>query len=206
MEEITFKKGLLKFQKRLSKNETYKFSKSNKFCSLSVYKKPQALKGISSYCGDGKHVIFIDWDNTPKWLVQQDFSRLQKEYKLPPGYLFTTKEKKENGETFGSYHIICLAKFYPAEVYEIICKTHSDVNFMSMPLRNKYRNWILRISDKRRKERPRFLEITGKNINLNKEISLAHLIFLTKIYKLPKINYKNTDKIKSIFLQEYEAS
>ena len=207
-DEIQIKERILTFKKKLGKNETYKVSQGKKFFSLHIFKKPQLLKGISSYCSDGKHVIFIDWDNVPKWLVEQDYERIQKEYNLPPGYLFTTKEEVVSDETFGSYHIICLAKFYPKQVYEILTKTHADVNFMSMPVRNKFRNWILRISDKKRKSKPSFVSILNfqKEFSDVFEISSAHLDFLYKLYEFPAIDYVNLNESDKIFLQEYEAS
>jgi hypothetical protein len=200
------KKNKLVIEHVLKRNETYKINNKGKFNTVSIYKKPQILKGVSSYCSDGKHVIFIDYDEVPLWLVEQDFAHLQETYHLPPSYLFTTGQRKEHNEVFGNYHIICIAKFYPAEVYGILSKTHCDVNFMSMPLRNKYRNWILRTSNKLTKGRPKFLRIIGENKYLEKETSLAHLMFLRKIYNLPSIEFKYLDKSKQIFTQIYEAS
>jgi hypothetical protein len=200
------KNNKLVIEHKLKRNETYKINSKGKFITVSIYKKPQILKGVASYCADGKHVVFLDYDNVPLWLVEQDFSIIQEEFNLPPSYLFTTGQKKQNGEVFGNYHIICLAKFKPAEVYNIVSSTHCDINFMSMPQRNKYRNWILRTSDKKNKGRPTFLGLIGKDKYLNTEASLAHLIFLKKLYPLPEVDYKNLDKNKSIFTQVYEAS
>lgn len=196
----------LKITHHLLKNENYKIQ-TGKFNSVNIYKKPQLLKGMASYCEDGKHVLFIDFDNIPRWLVEQDYKKLQEEYKLPRAYLFTTKEKKWNGDMVGNYHLVCLKKFYPKEIYKIISKTHADVNFMSMPLRRVYRNWVLRISTKKRRDRPKFIDLIGEQINNNCEISSAHYNFLKKIY--PKINHsawENQDKLNKIFLQEYEAT
>jgi hypothetical protein len=205
--EIKLKNNKLVITHKLKRNETYKINSKGKFNTISIYKKPQVLKGVASYCFDGQHVIFLDYDNVPLWLVKQDFKRIQEDFNLPPAYLFTTGEKKEGKEIFGSYHIICLAKFTPSKVYEIISKTHCDSNFMSMPLRNKYRNWILRTSDKKTKGRPTYLRVIGENTNLDKEVSFAHFVFLSKIYLLKdKIDYQNFDKGKEIFTQIYEAS
>lgn len=200
------KNNNLVIEHKLKRNETYKINNKGKFNTISIYKKPQELKGVSSYCSDGKHVLFLDYDDVPLWLVLQDYQRLQSEYNLPRAYLFTTGEKKENGEVFGNYHVICLAKSSPAEVYEMISKTHCDVNFMSMPLRNKYRNWILRTSDKRTKGRPTFLRVIGKDENNHVEVSLAHLMFLSKIYNIPELNYEKRDNSNQIFTQVYEAT
>lgn len=209
MEEITLKGGILTFKKRLKRNETYKVSKSSKFTSVSIYRKPQLLKGMASYCEDGKHVLFIDFDNVPRWLVEQDYSRLQEEYSLPQAYLFSTKECVWDEEKVGNYHIICLCKFYPSEVYEMLSKTHADVNFMSMPLRRVFRNWVLRISTKKRKDRPKFIGVIGSTFPTRscfRKTSLPHFEFLKKVYNIPYMNNQYFDKCKKIYLQEYEAS
>lgn len=190
----------------LKKSDTYKISNSEKFSTVSIFKKPQIVKGIASYCEDGKHVLFIDYDNVPRWLVEQDYSILQQSFDILPAYLFCTKETNFKGDLIGNYHIICLQKFYPREVYKMLSITHADTNFMSMPLRRVYRDWVLRISTKRRRERPIYLGLLGSLKNLDKEVSKPHLDFLNKIYPLDKIDYQNLDANKKIFLQEYETS
>lgn len=199
--EIKIKDGNISFEYKLKKGENYRVSKGKKFKSISFFKKPQIVKGMSSYCEDGKHVLFIDYDDCPLWLIKQDYERLQEQFNLPQGYLFYTKL---NGD-FGNFHVVCLAKFLPKQIYDMLSTTHADVNFVSMLKRNKYRNWILRIGNKRRKERPFFMSMIGENIN-TKIISKPHLTLLKKLY--PEIKHPNwkTDNLSKIFLQEYEAT
>ena len=197
MEKIELKNNILKFEKRLKKGETYKVIKSRKFFTISVFGKPLTVSGIASSCEDGKEVLFIDYDNCEKRVIVKDYQLIQEENKLPPGYLFQTKK--------GNFHVICLKKFYVKEIFNIIAKTHCDVNYVSMPLRNKYRNWVLRISNKGKRNGPRFIEIIGEHKNLNYEVSKPHIDFLNKIHKLPKLNYRNLDSCNKIYLQEYET-
>lgn len=197
---ITKKEKEIVIKKTLKKGETYRISEGKKFTSISFFKKPQLVKGVASYCEDGKHVLFIDYDDVPLWLVRQDYERLQEEFGIPKGYLFTTKE----GE-FGNFHVICLAKFFPKQIYDMISITHADVNFMSMPLRNKYRNWILRIGVKRRKNRPKFVSFIGKKI-FKGNVSNAHLKLLEKLYPSIKHPSWKTDELNKISLQEYQAT
>ncbi len=204
--EIKLKENQLIIKKTLKKNQTYKISKGSKFESITIFKKPQTIKGISSFCNDGNHVLFIDYDNVPLWIVEQDFFQLQEKYSLPPAYLLCTKLKKQDKEVFGNFHVICLVKLLPYKIFEIIKQTHADRNFVSMPLRNKYRNWILRIGKKRHKDRPKFYKIIGETINLSYEISSPHLKYLEEMYEIPKIKYSNRDKSSYLFIQEYEAS
>jgi hypothetical protein len=90
--EVKLKNNILNIKRKLNKDETYKISKGEKYTTINIYKKPQIIKGIASYCEDGKHVLFIDYDNVPIWLVKQDYSILQEKFFLPPGYLFSTHE------------------------------------------------------------------------------------------------------------------
>lgn len=191
----------------LKKNEVYRISESRKFQTLTISKKPKKVTGVSSYCDDGKHVLFIDWDTCAKWIVLADFKRIQEEYKLPPSYLFATKEETdESGDVVGNFHLICIKKFHPKEIYEIISKTHADVNYMSMPLRNKYRGWVLRISPKGKRDRPHFSQIVGENINLDEKVSEAHLEFLRKIYPvIPDIDYTKKDGLDKIKINFYDT-
>lgn len=208
MEKIEIKDNILKFEKKLNKGDTYKVSKSNRFFTISIYKKPQIVQGVASYCDDGKQVIFIDYDNVPRELVERDYSRIQKKFSLPPAYLLSTKEELD-GEWFGNYHVICLKKYTANEVYKIISETNCDYNFVSMPLRKRYRNWILRIGPKNRKSKPKFIKILGTNQTIKKtsfEISSAHRLFFDKMY--PQIKYPlgvKEDNLKKISLQDYET-
>jgi hypothetical protein len=206
MEEVKIQKGILSFRHKLKRGETFKISKSSKFYSINIYKKPQLLKGIASQCSDGKEILFLDYDNCVRWLVEEEYQRLQKEYNLPPGYLFSTKEEIVDGQKVGNYHVISLIKLFPKQIFEIMSKTHIDLNYTSMPLRRVFRGWVLRISSKRRKDRPKFVDLIGDIKNLDKEISMPHLKFLKKIYALPDIKYAKRDKLSKVFLQIYEAS
>lgn len=190
----------------LKKGETYKVSKSKKFESVYIFKKPQDAIGIASTTEDNKEVLFMDYDNCTKALVIKDYEILQKEYMLPPGLLFSTKEEDVHGEKAGNYHIISLCKMRPNQVYEILSRSHVDAAYTSMALRRTYRNWVLRISPKKHKTRPKFLGLVGEMKNFGDyEISNAHLQFLKKIYSIPEIPFTNIDKSTKILIQEYET-
>ncbi len=190
----TFKKG-----------ETYKFSKSKKFESVYIFLQPQNAIGIASTTECNREVLFFDYDNCTKALVEKEYFILQKEYNLPPGLLFATKEEDLHGEKMGNYHIISLIKLYPNQVYEILSRSHVDAAYTPMALRRPYRNWVLRISPKKHKTRPKFLQVIGGMNNLDVEISKAHLEFLKKIYPIPDIPFTNIDNSTKILIQEYET-
>lgn len=75
-----------------------------------------------------------------------------------------------------------------------------------MPLRNPFRSYILRLSNKKGSKKPKFIGIVGEIKNLDYEVSSAHLSILSKIHKLPKIEYKNKDGGKVIRFHTYETS
>lgn len=210
MEVKLDKHNILRVIHHLKSTENYKISKGKKFDSISIFKKPQILKGVASYCSDGNHILLIDWDDVPKWLVKQDYKRLQEKYSLQQGYLFTTQENVQNDEVFGNYHIISLNKHLPKKIYELISQTHADVNFMSMPLRTKYRNWILRLSSKKSRDKPKFISLIGSFKTLCPHtLSKPHFDLLNKVYpeiKHPNYDFEDFDDLTQVFIQEYEAS
>jgi len=201
------KKGkIVTIKKVLNKNEMYKISKGRSFESVSFYKKPIVVSGFSNSCEDGKFILLIDYDDIYREIVIKEFERIQKEFSLTPAYLFTTKDAMDNGKHRGNYHIISLTKLNMREVYEILKETHSDINYIDMPKRNPYKNWVLRISGKGKRGRPKFVKIVGDNINLSEKISKPHKELLSKLYsKIKHPKYLNLDNGKTVGLQKYQT-
>lgn len=205
--EISLKNKVILIKHHLKSNETYRITKSSKFETLTIFKKPQLVKGMSNSTEDFKMVIFADYDNVYRRMVIEDFMIIQKKFSLPPGYLFSTEETTELGEHKGNYHLINLKKVDYDNFIEILKYLRCDSNYKTMNNRNPYRNFVLRLGKKSGKNRPRFIGLIGDNINLNKEVSKPHREILNKLY--PKINhprYTKLDSCKKVFLQEYEAS
>lgn len=191
-------------KKKLSKNETYKLNNRDKTCVLVIYKKLEEAIGVTSLCENGKHIIMIDWDNICQWIAERDITRIIKEDKLSPFYFFCSKEKKIDGETIGNYHTYSLTQKYPAGIVEIQRKTHCDRAYVTMPLRSPFRSWCIRTSEKKGRNRPKFLKIIGDK-NLDNEVSEAHLNLLTKLYNIPKLKYTNLDGSKILFKNVYKT-
>lgn len=206
MEDLILKKGILTFRKKLKKGEIYKVIKGRKFFTLSIYKKPTLVKGFTNACEDSKYISLWDYDNTYKHIILEDIKILQQKYNLPPFYLFTTKEEKtEEGEK-GNYHLINLKKFDYNEVAEVISNSRCDPNYKTMNFRTPYKSWVVRISPKGKRGRPKFISLIGENTNLDCEISNAHLELLKKLYpEIKHPNFINKDKLKTCFVQEYET-
>jgi len=194
---VELKNNTLKISYKLKSSETYKIQKSKKVYAISIFKKPMILKGMSSATEDNHDVLFIDYDTQDLGVIKRDYSVIQRRFKLPQAYLFKTNR---------GYHVVCLKKFLPHTIYTILSYTHCDSAYNSMPLRNRYRGWVLRISQKQKKK-PIFDSLIGKDFRVDTgKISKPHKEFLSKLYpgiKHPK--YKNLDKCKNIFLQEYEG-
>jgi len=177
--------------------------------NLSLVKKPTAdVAGITSICSDMKHVLFLDFDETEKWMVENDVRLLQQKYDLPPFYLFTTheEESKISGELSGNYHTICLAKFPVSKIVEMQEQTHCDFAYKRMFANSRYKSWVLRVTEKGDREPPKYLGIIGEKVNSDKEISSAHLKVLKALYDLDDIEYKNEDGLYYITKTTYKTA
>ncbi|MFA7708357.1 MAG: hypothetical protein WCX73_05390 [Candidatus Pacearchaeota archaeon] len=206
MEQITFKKGILTFKRKLKSGETYRIDKRRKYTSVSIIKAPLVVTGVSSRTKDNRDILFMDYDNCDLSLVKSDYTLIQEMFNLPPGYLLTTKIKKKNGEDYGNFHIICLIKKNPVELYEMMKHTHIDANYLDSPIRNRQKCLILRISKKGKRPVPKYLGLIGEVKNLDQEISTAHKRFLSGLHKnIVHPKYTNEDGLKKIFLQDYET-
>jgi len=205
MEVKIDKNNVLRIVYKLKKSETYKISKSNQFQTISIFKRPILIKGFSNCTQFNKYIPTGDYDEVSKEIVLEDAYRLISEYNLPPFYLFTTKENNVLGEKIGNYHLINLRTFSYSKVKEIIGEIRGDEKYKTMNERHPFKSWVLRLSKKGIRNRPKFLGIVGENKNLNYEISEAHLILLEKLYKLPKINYLKKDGGESVRIHTYES-
>lgn len=183
---------------KLKKNEIYRFSKSSKFESLTILKKPRLVTGFSNATSDGEAILTIDYDNTDLDIVLQDYKRIQNLFHLPTAYLFKTNKN--------NYHVICLKKFQSSQIAQILYYTHADSNYITMPTRNLYKSWVLRISIKKGSEKPKFCRVIGDNINLGFTISSAHKELISKTYKSIKHpNYQKEDNLTKLKIHHYET-
>lgn len=170
---------------------------------------------VKGYCsrvvnddGSVKEVIFVDYDNILFRLVEDEIKYLISKYNLTPFYIFTTHEEKdENGEYYGNYFAVCLTKKTFKEVIEIQDQLHCDVVYKKVPLRYRFKSWVLRISNKGDKPPPIFKCIIGDIQKCyNQDVSEAHLVFLKKIYHFPEIKYTNLDGNKLLYTSDYKTA
>jgi len=190
---------------QLKKSETYKISKTGTFQTISIFKKPQLVKGFSNCTESSRYIFTGDYDNVSKDIVIEDARYLQDKYDLPPFYLFTTKEEEFLGEIRGNYHLINLATHSYESIKKVISEIRGDEKYKTMNTRSPYRSWVLRLSGKGKRGRPEFLGIIADEINLDCEISSAHLELLKKLYNVPELNYTNLDGNKVVKMHIYET-
>lgn len=211
MEISIGKDRVLNVSHKLKKDELYKVKQSSNFESVTIMKKPQICKGFSSRTEDNQDILLLDYDFVAYNVVIDDISFLQKRYLVSPAYCFTTKERAEHGERVGNYHVVFLSKHNFVDIIEMLKHTHIDKNFIDLPLRTRYRSYVLRLSKKNNRGKPRFIEtFLVWNALIKKrnepEISTAHKIMLSKFYKrIIHPYYSNEDNLKIVRLQEYET-
>ena len=182
----------------LKRNETYRINQGSKFSSFTIMKIPQIVKGYSNMTEFNKGILTADYDNVDLSVVEEDWGYVMNKYKLPPAYLFKTRDNY--------WHLICLKTFIPSKIYEILLDMRVDENYRGMPKRNPFKSYVIRLSKKKGSKSPKFVKMIGKNKNLQYEISQAHLTLLNKLFKIPKINYKKNDGGKSVRINTYETS
>ena len=197
--KVTVKNGVLSFKCKISKKQTFKVMENSKYKSIYIFNRPQTVSGVTNETEDNMSVLYIDYDNCDRNVIESDYKIIQEKYKLPQSYLFQTKEN--------NYHVICLKKFMNGIIPQILLMTRCDANYTFSPSLHRYKSYVLRLSAKRGSKKPKFKEMIGEMKNLNYEISKAHLELLQKIYsKLPHVKYMNIDKGKTVKTQIYETS
>lgn len=148
--------------------------------------------GVRNNTPDGKRLIFLDYDNTLIDWLEDEIRYLQKKYELSNFYVFESSQKPN------SYHAICLDKLNFHKFVRIINDTSCDEYYKTMPLKNDYRTWVLRLLRKANSERPRLRKIIFNDSFRIK--SHAHMKLLKLHYGIadedfPSGLYDKNDKI-----------
>lgn len=172
---------------------------------LGIFKAPSyPTEGISSICLDGKHVIFIDYDNIWRWIPETELPLLVDEFKLTPFYFFSTEERLNGGHPIGSYHAISLTKKHYHEVVDILRRSNCDRKFLEVPEHMWYHSWVLRVIPKAGRPAPQYLGVLGSRKWVKSvEVSRAHLEFLKKHYGVPDLGYKKLDNFDKVLVTTY---
>jgi hypothetical protein len=134
----------------------------------------------------------------------KDLNFLCNEFGRSPFIIIKSKEEIVDGNVIGNYQAICLDKMTSAEVVYYQRMTHCDMAYTTMPLRNVFRSWVLRATEKGKRKKPEFSCMVGDK-NLSNFTSTAHYKWLRKQYNIPEIKYSNGDKLKKLFKNTYET-
>ncbi len=176
--------------------------------NLRITRRPYIpVKGITSRCADGSHVLFLEFDQTFRWLVE-DYARIiQHKYKLPTIYMIRSSVGKyEDGSEVGSYHLICPAKLTIGQICDIQSFVPIDRNYAHAWVYNYYKSWVLRTSWKGVKKPPMFLGLIKSNDTGRYQISTTHKKILEKHYSAPKVKYKREDGSDKLFYCTYKTA
>ena len=149
------------------------FTLFDKTLSIRCFGKPKlAIKGYTSRCEDGQHVLFLDYDMVSPEIVALDMATL-KPY-ITHAYVFTTKEETTELGVVGNYHIICIDKFLYHEIFDLMKLTHCDSLHTNLAKRTRYRAWVLRFTGKGGRSKPQFKHFYKNQTMNNRQQSLGH--------------------------------
>ena len=165
-----------------------------------------ATVGVTNRTEDGYFVVFLDYDEVERKVVEEDIDFLQKNYDLGSCLLLESSVDYTKETTdVGNYHVIFFTKHKFPEVREIINLTRCDEHFKRGWM-YQGRCWVLRIADKINgkkevvKPKPKLLKV--EEASTNKEASSAFITFFEKLYKT-KLHHlfskvDNTTKVELI--------
>ena len=197
----------------------YEFKSNENNLKYSVYLSGNRIPymNVKGWCsrvqdpnGRVSEVFFADYDNCLYRVLESEVKYLMEKYDLPPVYVFTSKEEKDDkGEVFGNYMVVCLKKNTFKQVIDMQDSLHCDAVYKKIAYIYRFKTWVLRLGPKGSKPGPVFKEVIGDlTKNYLQEASQAHLELLESIYDVPKIKYKNLDGNNStnLFLTEYKTA
>lgn len=168
--------------------------------SVSVYfslKRKVTVQGTTNRTMDGKFVPYLDYDMTPLNNVLAECLFLQEYFVLGDLHVFKSSEL--------SYHVVGFDKLNTREFLELLEQSTCDINFKNVPRTFSIRSWVLRWSEKRDKDRPKYLK-TLKSNHKQRQSSTAHYEFFRHLYPDAKIKKPtNSDGIRELEHITYET-
>jgi hypothetical protein len=157
---------------------------------VSKVKKGFAI-GTYSICDDGKHVIYLDYDNFRfEWLLDE-LRMLRDKYKLSTFYVFRSSK-----DDVGKYkhHVVCFDKINARLYNEIVLSSNADVLFKNNGFFDLENSRVLRFSKKQSSDigKPYFLCTVSSGYNKYNK-SQSHINFYQKMFD---INEKFVNRLK----------
>ncbi|MEM5784735.1 MAG: hypothetical protein QXF15_03300 [Candidatus Aenigmatarchaeota archaeon] len=200
--QIIMKKDILQDCYKLS----FKLVSPLYFC----YNAKIVTVGIMNKTENNYYVLFLDYDNVEKYVVENDIDFLQKNYNLGSCVLLKSSNSiyKPDGKEVGNYHVFFFTECKLEEIKEMLKNTCCDDKFKSGYI-YEHRAWVLRIykkislkNKKTIKYIPRLYEIFYDKTN--RVADRGFLMFFKKYYRLNLFGlFKKINNTKKVFLQDY---
>lgn len=162
--------------------------------SLSFYRKRDTwTTGVLNRTQDGKYCFFLDFDMMKEEYIEGELKHLQEIYDLGDIHLFKSSEK--------GFHAVSFVKLTAKEYIEILNNSSCDQAFRNLPRFTTYRNWVLRVSEKGRTDKPSYLK-TFQSATKRQQSS-AHHKFYSLLYEEIKEQLTFPDDITNLTWIEY---
>lgn len=159
---------------------------------FTVIRKPDVdTVGLSSLCHDGKHVVFIDYDNIYLSQVLNEIKQLQLKWDIGTVAVLSSSSKIDPfGKEYGNWHVFGFAKMHYHEIIKMLNDTCCDPSYIEIPKMSKGRYWVLRVYPKRvknmiLKDMPVIRRLCYSKTK--RQLSRSHYDFLCNVYKMPTL-------------------
>jgi len=149
------------------------------------------------------HVLFLDYDFVVWDVVQADLEKLS--IYCSHFFILQSDRKVTDKVVFGSYHIVCLDLFTFKQILELHKLSHADQSFKDLAKVSGYREWVLRVGKKGKRNAPFFLKFVNTELISDKKQSYEHFVLLCKLYsEVDDINFdwdfdRKNDKVVHSF-------
>lgn len=156
--------------------------------------------GTYSLCSDGKHCVYLDYDNFREEWLTSEIKFLIEKYKLSDFYIFISSSNLDKVK----FHAICFDKLTARYYNDIVMESNADMLFRNNSFFDLQNARVLRFSAKTESQinRPKFHKLIKSPYNL-KQKSLSHITFYEKMFDIKIRNKSNNDNINDIGIIKY---
>jgi hypothetical protein len=147
---------------------------------------------------DGRHVLFIDYDNYLLSEVVKECRVLIRIFELSNFYIFET--------SLNHYFAICLKMNSYFDTVTILNTTHGDRKFIRKHRKDgfTYKCDLFRYTNKGKIPKPKYLRTVYSRFRKG-EHSYAHMLFLARVFGVPPCYRYKYDLNKKLNIQTYKT-
>lgn len=186
----------------------YQKNKTTRFFNLVVnfnlkfsWLKSGVAVGTYSICEDGKHIIYLDYDNFRYEWLKDELKHLKEKYKLSNFYILRSS-KSETGHF--KHHAVCFDKVTAREYNEIVMESNADMLFKKNNFFDLENSRVLRFSAKSKSQiQMPYYHSRIRSKHCKRKKSLAHIGFYNRMFGIKNINRKNHDGKTGIGIIQY---